>query len=99
MNVDASLMKRIFILGPAPFLIPLTIIWAIVCNQIGDGESQDSWRIFPLEACLAMVLIWHVALIAAEKNRGKYIRYALFHIPAYWIIYVLAVIFAVRFPL
>jgi hypothetical protein len=91
-------MRTTFRIGPILMLIP-TIAWAIAWHLILRDENQSWYVVWPLVGFLATVVIWHVALLVLEKHRIAYLAYAVGFIPAFWFLYVLAIIYATHFPL
>jgi hypothetical protein len=79
-------------------LIP-TIAWASAWNWVLREENQSWYIVWPLVGFLAIVVIWHVALLIFEKHRLAYLAYAVTFIPAFWSLYVLGIIYATHFPL
>jgi hypothetical protein len=78
-------------------LIP-TIAWAWTWHLLPRDES-DSWYIFwPLTGILAIVVIWHVALLVLEQNRLAYFAYAVAFIPTFATVSIFATMFAAGFP-
>ena len=79
-------------------LIP-TVAWtAVWCLMLRD-ENQSWYIVWPLIGFLAIVMIWHVALLIVERERLAYLIYAIVFIPAFSVLYFFAVIFATHFPL
>lgn len=92
-------LRKVFRMGPVS-LSPLMFLWSGVSYLSSSGESHDLWRLVPLHVGLAAAVLWHVALIAVEKERKFYLGYALFHLPVFiLLVHGWAVIFATRFPL
>ena len=92
-------MRTLFRVGPILTLAPL-LLWAAVWNFALHEENQAWYIVWPIIALLGLTAIWHVALIIFEKGyRLPYLAYALVHMPIFWVVYVIALIYATRFPL
>jgi hypothetical protein len=91
-------MRKVFRIGPV-FVIGPLLLWAMGWNLALHEENQDWYIVWPMLGLLCIVVLWHVALLIAEKNRLAYAVYALLHIPAFYGIWVIARIYATRFPL
>jgi hypothetical protein len=91
-------MRKLFRVGPVLMLVP-TLLWATAWYLILHDENDSWYIVWPLVGSLAIVLVWHVALIIFEKNRLAYLAYAMAHIPVFLVTYELALIFATHFPL
>jgi hypothetical protein len=91
-------LVKAFRLGP-PILIPAMMAWAAISWELGSGESKDLWRQLPLHAAFGVAVLWHLLLIRTERERSFYVRYALVHLPLFWLFWQFAVIIALRFPL
>ena len=59
----------------------------------------ELWRTLPLYGMLAVAVVWHLALIVFEQTRGFYVVYAAIHLPAFYLLWTLALVFATNFPL
>jgi hypothetical protein len=99
MEQNTRTARAMFRLGPAPFLVPIAIFWAMISLLTSAEENQDWWRFLPLVMMLALVIIWHFALIILERPRLGFALYALIHIPVFCLVYELATILALRAPL
>jgi hypothetical protein len=94
-----KLWVRAFRLGPI-LLVPLVILWAVISGVTClEGECQDLWRTVPLYGALALAVLWHVVLIATERQRKFYLAYAGFHLSAFWLLWGFAMALATNFPL
>jgi hypothetical protein len=91
-------MRKLFRVGPVLMLVP-TLLWAIAWYLILNGEDESWYIRWPLVGFLALVLVWHVALLIFEKRRLAYLAYALAHIPVFLVTYEFSLIFATHFPL
>jgi hypothetical protein len=79
-------------------LVP-TLVWAAAWRVVLRDEN-DSWYIaWPLVGFLAVVVMWHVALLILERNRLAYLAYASAFIPVFFVVYGFAMMFATHFPL
>jgi hypothetical protein len=93
-----SLLRTTFRIGPVLMVVP-TLAWATVWYLALQGENDSWYIVWPLIGFFAAVIIWHIALLILEKNRFAYIAYAIVFMPAFYILYGLALIFATHFPL
>jgi hypothetical protein len=90
--------RTLFRVGPVLMLIP-TVLWATAWNLLLHDKKQSWYIVWPLVGFLGIAVIWHVALLVLEKDRLAYLGYALVHLPAFWVVYVFAIILATHFPL
>lgn len=98
-GTTGDISARAFRIGPF-LLVPLVILWAVVSGATCfEGECWDLWRTLPLFGALALAVLWHVALIVSERERGFYLAYAGFHLPALWLLWGFALALATNFPL
>jgi hypothetical protein len=79
-------------------LIP-TLAWATAWYLVLRDENDSWYIVWPLVGFLAIVTIWHVALLIFEKKRIAYFAYAIVFIPVFSALYGFAMIFATHFPL
>jgi hypothetical protein len=89
------LSRRLFRVGPV-ILVPPMIIWAVACNGIDSEEAGDWWRIYPFVGTFALAALWHVALVILDKERLRYVGYAICHLPLLYVAAAISMIYAVR---
>jgi hypothetical protein len=83
-------------LGP-PILISAMTAWAVICRELGSGES-DWWAQLPLHAAFAGAALWHLLLIVTEKEQAFYSLYALIDLPIFYLLWAFALVIALQFP-
>ena len=79
-------------------LIP-TFVWAAAWHIVLRDENDSWYIVWPLVGFLAIVVMWHVALLILERHRLAYLAYAIMFVPAFYVAYAFAMIFATHFPL
>jgi hypothetical protein len=79
-------------------LIP-TLVWAAAWYFVLRDENDSWYIVWPLVGFFAIVVMWHVALLILERQRLAYFAYAITFIPAFYVAYGFAMIFATHFPL
>jgi hypothetical protein len=94
-------MRILFRIGPILLLAPL-VLWAWVWTNILTGEATDAelrYIVPPIRGFLFLAVLWHVSLVVVEKGRRiPYLVYAILHMPAFYFVYLFALIFATHFP-
>ncbi len=77
------------------------LLWAFGWNVLDrHGENQSWYIVWPMLGFIGLAALWHIALVVAETDRRKaYLAYAAFHAPAFYAIWVIAMIYATHFPL
>jgi hypothetical protein len=90
-------MRTIFRIGPVLVLIP-TIAWAEVWHVVLRDESENWLILGPPVGLLAIVVMWHVALLIIEQDKLAYFAYAIAFIPTFLTALIFATMFAVSFP-
>jgi hypothetical protein len=92
-------MRRLFRVGPVLLLVPL-ILWAAAWYNVLQEENQGWYIWWPMTGFLYLAALWHIALVVSQKgHRFAYLAYAVIHMPIFWLIYVVAAIYATHFPL
>jgi len=79
-------------------LIP-TFAWAAAWYFVLRDENDSWYIVWPLAGFFAIAVMWHVALLILERPRLAYLAYAIAFIPAFYVTYALAMIYATHFPL
>ena len=98
-GTTGKISTRAFRIGPF-LLIPLVILWAVISGAACfEGECRDLWRTLPLHGALALAVLWHLALIATDRQRKFYLAYAGLHLPTFWLLWGFAMALATNFPL
>ena len=96
------IIHNLFQIGPVLLLVPL-LLWTLAWTNILTGEANDDkkWYIVPpMRDLVVLAILWHIALVVAEKGRRVlYLVYAILHIPAFYVVWVIALVFATHFPL
>jgi hypothetical protein len=94
----ANMLIKAFRLGPV-LLLPVVFLWGKLCNQIGSWEAYDWWRGYPISGMIVAAVVWHLALIAVEKDKLNYSMYALGHFPIFLLVSFISYLHATRAPL
>lgn len=98
-GTTGSLATKAFRVGPF-VLIPPVMLWGVLSGMsCPRSECGELWRTLPLCGALTVAVAWHVTLIALEPPRGFYVAYAAIHLPAFYLLWTLALVFATNFPL
>jgi len=99
--VDGGGVRKLFHIGPVLMLVPL-VVWAVGWNvALRRTSDNDDWYImWPMWAFLALTVLWHAALVAAEKERrSRYLIYAIVFLPTFFLLWLLAAFVATRITL
>jgi hypothetical protein len=92
-------MRNIFRTGPVLLLVPLAL-WAWAWTNILNGEDQSWYIVWPIIGLFISAALWHVALVIVEKGRRVlYLAYAVVHMPVFYFLAFIALVFATHFPL
>jgi hypothetical protein len=92
-------MRKLFRIGPVLMLVPL-MLWTTAWNITLQCENQDWYIVWPMVGFLGLAALWPIALVVFEKgHRYAYLAYAVVHVPIFYMIYVVAIIYATHFPL
>jgi hypothetical protein len=79
------------------------LLWTLAWTNILAAEANDDekWYIVPpMQDLVVLAVLWHIALVVVEKGRHVlYLVYAILHTPAFYVVWVIALVFATHFPL
>lgn len=89
---------RVFHVGPA-LLIPAVILWTVLSLYTCGHCEKDLRRKVPFFVAMASAVLWHIALIQHNSDRGFHIFYALLFLPLFYFFCMLALPLAINFQL
>src|SRR5690349_17864518 len=91
-------LRTLFRVGPVLMLVPV-VLWAAAWNLSLSGENQGWYIVQPMNGLLITAALWHLALIALDKNRLLYLAYAVAFLPVFYLVWNVALALATHFPL